>query len=169
MKKTFLSVLAAILIGGTFVSCGAEKPSSGSDLEQQKDINVKESVTKIETEIGMAMPGDLQEQELKDIYGVNMDNIEEFSGRNAMVMPGVDFIGIFKAKDGKVDDVKADLQKILDKKKTDAYTPILEDTINQAKIIVNGDYLGLFILQSDPEGTEVSSDKAEAMFNDFLK
>lgn len=169
MKKTFLSVLAAILIGGTFISCGTEKPNTEADAKQNKDINIKESVTKIETEVGMAMPGDMSEQDLKDVYGMNMDNIEEFQGRNAMVMPGIDVIAIFKAKDGKVDDVKADVQKILEKKKADAYTPILQDAMNQAKIVVNGNYVGLFILQSDPEGTEINSDKAEAIFNGFFK
>lgn len=167
MKKLLIGGLAALVVGGTFISCNDSKIDTS--IEQNNEINISECLAKMESEIEMMKPVEVSEEDLKNVYGVNVENINDFSMKTAAIMPGIDTLGIFEAKDGKVEDVKADMQKILDKKKADAYTPTLMDALDNAKVVVNGNYVGIFILQSDPEAEELNSDKAEVMFNAFFE
>ena len=169
MKRIFVSILTAILIGGTLVSCGEAKQKENINVQEVTNINTSDLASKIEQELGMVKPGEVTKEELKEIYGVNTDNIEEYSMKQAMIMPGIDVLGIFKAKDGKIDELKSDMQKIIDAKKDQAYTPILQDALKEAKVVTHGNYLGIFILQGELDSEGTNSDKAVEIFNSSFK
>ena len=169
MKRIFVSVLTAILIGGTLVSCGEVKQKENANVQEVTNINISDLASKIEQEVGIVKPGEVTKEELKEIYGVNIDNIEEYSMKQAMIMPGIDVLGIFKAKDGKIDELKSDMQKIIDAKTDQAYTPILQEALKEAKVVTHGNYLGIFILQGELDSEGTNSDKAVEIFNSSFK
>ena len=167
MKKILICVLAAMMVGGTFVGCGSESKTDAGQ-EEAVAINVKDELVKFEAEYPMRMPGDVTQEELTDIYGVSMDNIEEFALRHGMMTPGIDVMGIFKAKEGKADALKTDLEKILEVKRVAAYLPPEMEALDNAKIVSNGNYVAIFLLQGMEEG-DLPAEKAVETFNGLFE
>ncbi|MGL4991860.1 MAG: DUF4358 domain-containing protein [Sarcina sp.] len=172
MKKILVCTLVAIISFTGFVACGDKgDQNTGADkpISQEKEVNLKEEFAKLESEFTIRMPGDVSEEELREIYEINMDNVEDFSIKQCMMTPGVEVLGIFKAKDGKEADVKKDLEKILAVKKNAAYLPEEMDALENARIETSGDYACIFILQGDEEGNTGRSDKALESFKSVFK
>ncbi|MGL5767080.1 MAG: DUF4358 domain-containing protein [Sarcina sp.] len=171
MKKFLVCSLAAILVGGTFIACGEEKKKDPA-IEQQVNININETLSSFLDAFEIRMPGDATDQDLKEVYKINIDNIEEYAMKQCMMTPGVDVIGIFKAKSGKAEEVKTDVQKIIETKRTSAYLPGEMDALENSQVIVNGDYVGIFLIegQEDENGeienqAQKAADKFKALFN----
>ncbi|MGL5069467.1 MAG: DUF4358 domain-containing protein [Sarcina sp.] len=152
MKKIVIGALVGLMAGGTFIGCGADKPETETSTQQAVKIDALGSVNTLVEKYPIRMPMDALEQDLKDVYGINMDNIKSYGMKQCGMTPGIDVIGIFEAKEGKVEDVKKDLQKILDTKKQAAYLPLEMEALDNAKIISNGDYVGIFLMQGEAEG-----------------
>ncbi|MGL5576710.1 MAG: DUF4358 domain-containing protein [Sarcina sp.] len=152
MKKLVVGALVAIIVGGTFVGCGAEKPSTETSGQEAVKIDVTTSVAGLVEKFPIRMPMDVTDQDLKDVYKINMDNMNSYAMKQCGMTPGIDVIGIFEAKEGKVEEVKKDLQKILDTKKQAAYLPPEMEALENAKIINNGNYVGIFLVQGEEEG-----------------
>lgn len=167
MKKLVVGALVAITVGGTFVGCGAEKPSTEASGQEAVKIDVTTSVAGLVEKFPIRMPIDATDQDLKDVYKINMDNISSFAMKQCGMTPGIDVIGIFEAKEGKVEDVKTDLQKILETKKTSAYLPPEMEALENAKIVANGNYVGIFLVQGEEEGQNAVAD-VEKEFNAML-
>lgn len=169
MKKILVCVLVGVISLGGFVACtGSGSSDTGSKQEVTKTINIKDEFAKLDSEYPVRMAGDVTEQELKDVFGINTDDIEEFTAKQCMMTPGIDVMGVFKAKEGKVDAVKADLGKIMDVKKNSAYLPGEMEALENAQIVANGDYVGVFLLQSEEEGDSLAEKAAES-FNNLFK
>lgn len=171
MKKFLVCSLAAILVGGTFIACGGEKKTDVG-IEQEVNININETLSKFLDEFEMRMPGEATDEDLKEVYKVNLDNIEEYAMKQCMMTPGIDVIGIFKAKSGKGEEVKTDIQKIIETKRGSAYLPGEMDALENSQIVVNGDYVGIFLIEGqENENGEMenqaqkAADKFKALFN----
>lgn len=166
MKKILVCVLTAVMVGATFVGCTSDNKTDAGQ-EQAVTINVKDELAKLEADYPLRMPADVTEQELTEMYGVSMDNIEEYALRHGMMTPGIDVMGIFKAKDGQVDTLKTDLEKILEVKRNAAYLPGEMEALDNAKIVDNGNYVGIFLLQGEEEGA-LPADEAVEKFNSLF-
>ena len=70
---------------------------------------------------------------------------------------------VVKAKDGKVDAVKASVEQVLQDKIGSAFYPEEQEVAENAKVEVNGNLVSLFIVNS-----EVSAD-AEAKYAELIK
>ena len=163
MKKIVIGALVALTVGGAFAGCGADKPETETSTEQAVKIDALGSVNTLIEKYPIRMPMDVLDQDLKDVYGINMDNISSFGMKQCGMTPGIDVVGIFEAKEGKVEDVKADLQKILEVKTAAAYLPGEKEALENAKIVNNGNYVGIFLMQGEEEG----SNPVEAVEKDF--
>lgn len=170
MKKVIICALIAVVSLGTFTACTSDKKdsASGTDQEQVVQINIKDELAKLETEFPIRVSGEITNQDLKDVYGMNIDNIEEFALKQSMITPGIDVMGIIKAKSGNVEDVKSDAQKIIDVKKNSAYLPGEMEALENAKIVSNGDYVGIFLIQGEAQGDNIAQ-KASESFNNLFK
>lgn len=172
MKKILVCTLVAIVSFTGFIGCGTNGDNdTGADkpIGQEKELNLKEEFANLESKFTIRMPGDVSEEELKEIYEINMDNVEDFSIKQCMMTPGVEVLGVFKAKDGKEEAVKKDLEKILAVKKNSAYLPDEMDALESSRIETSGDYVCIFILQEDEEGNTDRADKALEAFKDVFK
>ena len=70
---------------------------------------------------------------------------------------------IVKAKDGKVENVKNSMEKVLEDKVGQAFYPEEQEVAENATIEVDGNFVSLFLLNS-----EVEAD-AEKMYNNLIK
>ncbi|EGT3617254.1 DUF4358 domain-containing protein [Clostridium perfringens] len=151
MKKFFISVLAAAMIGATLTGCGA-KDKDGTKVEQS---NVKMSMSASDmanklVEAGLVnMPMPVDEQTAKEVYHLNLDDVEEYGIAETGISPGNSTIIIFKAKDGKVDSVKESVDKILEDKIGKAFYPEEQKVAEASEVRVKGNYVSLFVLPQE--------------------
>ena len=75
MKKLVIGALVAITVGGAFAGCGSDKTGTETSADQAVKIDVVEKVTGLSEKFPIRMPMDASEEDLKEVYGLNMDNI----------------------------------------------------------------------------------------------
>ena len=163
MKKILVSALIAIMVGATLTGCGKANNGNNQSVEQgtgqTSSVSAKEVVEKLSEEELFMMPTMVDDEMAKDIYHLNLEDIVDYG----ILVPGVtaqqDAIIVVKAKEGKVDSVKASLEDLL---AGHLYPEYLEAAEN-ATIEVNGDLVSLFILNSEIK------DNIEAKYNDLIK
>ena len=141
MKKIIKS-LSILLLCTLFVSCGGSK-SKGAELKD--GLTAKDVVAKVEEKAPMQMPMELDEQMAKDLAKLNLDDVEDFAITKAMIMNSADVTAIVKAKEGKVESIKAALQEMLDTEKNNAYLPDQKEKTENAILTEKGNYVILLI------------------------
>lgn len=138
MKK-IVKILSGILVCASLVSCGAKGPAL------KEGLTAKDVVAKVEEKAPIQMPMELDEATIKDLTTLNLDDVEEYAIKKAMIMNSADVIAVVKAKDGKVESVKEALQKMLDTEKDNAYLPEQKDKVESAVLTEKGNYVILLI------------------------
>ena len=138
MKK-IVKILSGILVCASLVACGAKGPAL------KEGLTVNDVVAKVEEKAPIQMPMELDEATIKDLTTLNLDDVEEYAIKKAMIMNSADVIAVVKAKDGKVESVKEALQKMLDTEKDNAYLPEQKDKVESAVLTEKGNYVILLI------------------------
>lgn len=154
MKK-LLKSLSLILVCTSFVACGT-KSSNTSELKD--GLTAKDVVQKVEEKAPMQMPMEFDEELAKDIAKLDLDNVEDYAITKASVIISADIAAVVKAKDGKVEEVKATLQEMLDTEKNNAYLPEQKEKVENAVLKEKGNYVILLINQ-DVKAAEAAVDK----------
>lgn len=154
MKK-LLKSLSLILVCASFVACGT-KASNSSELKD--GLTAKDVVQKVEEKAPMQMPMEFDEELAKDIAKLDLDNVEDYAITKASVIISADIAAVVKAKEGKVEEVKATLQEMLDTEKNNAYLPEQKEKIENAVLKEKGNYVILLINQ-DVKAAEAAVDK----------
>lgn len=167
MKKILVSMLIAVMVGATLTGCGNKNSGNDSATEQgaqqNSSISAKEVVEKLNEEGYVRMPGEIDDNMAKDIYHLNLDDVEDYGILETQISPGPGLIVVVKAKDGKVDAVKASVEEILQDKIGNAFYPEEKEVAENAEVRVDGNLVSLFILNS-----EISSD-ADAKYTELIK
>ena len=154
MKK-IVKVLSGILVCASLVACGAKGPAL------KEGLTVNDVVAKVEEKAPMQMPMELDETTIKDLTTINLDDVEGYAIKKAMIMNSADITAVVKAKDGKVESVKEALQKMLDTEKDNAYLPEQKDKVENAVLTEKGNYVILLINADIPS--------AEAAINECFE
>ncbi|MGL4523854.1 MAG: DUF4358 domain-containing protein [Bacilli bacterium] len=156
MKK-MMSIMATFALSvGLLAGCGNDEP-------KQKDIDVAALVNQMVENGYVRMPKELNDADVKDIYKLNSDDVEEYGIAETGIMPGNNTILVVQAKEGKVENVKASLESYLKDKVGAAFYPDEKEVAEKAKVEVNGNYVTLFILDDE------NLPKAQKDFADALK
>ncbi|MEG2290482.1 MAG: DUF4358 domain-containing protein [Clostridium sp.] len=165
MKKIASIILSGIMILG-LVGCS----SAGSSDKGEKDKNIPTAsiVTSIKEGIEMRPTGPVEGELAKTQYHLNLDDVEEYSIENGMMNSGLEAIAVVKAKAGKVDSVKASLEKVKEDKKAAAFYPGEPEAVEAAKIEVIGNYVALIIIPDYEEGQK-NTEKAVEILKEALK
>lgn len=167
MKKILISTLIAVMVGATLTGCGNKNTGNSSATEQGAEqvssVSAKEVVDKLKDEGYVRMPAEVDDAMAKEIYHLNLDDIENYGILETQISPGPGLIIVAKAKDGKIDAVKASMEEVLKDKIGNAFYPEEKEVIEKAEVKVNGNLVSLFILNS-----EVASD-AESKYNELIK
>ena len=98
-----------------------------------------------------------------EIYHLNLDDVEDYGILETQMSPGPGFIMVVKAKEGKVDEVKASVEQVLQDKIGSAFYPEEQEVAESAEVKVDGNLVSLFIVNS-----EVASD-AQATYEELIK
>lgn len=163
MKKIVLSLLAAMIIGASVIGC-SQKDAGGDS----KNISTSDIVTNITGKVETRPMGPIEGELAKEKYHLVLDDVEEYSIQNGMINTGLEAIAVVKAKEGKVDSVKASLEKVIEDKKRDAFYPGEPEAVEASEVKVIGNYVGLFIIPDYEEG-ENNAQKAMEEFESSLK
>ena len=166
MKKIISILMAALTVAVIFTGCGAK--NGGNAAGGLKDgASLSDIVDKIQSDIGIAMSSPVDDTVLKDIYGINKEDIEEYAGEMSMVMTSSDTFLIVKAKQEKAEAVKSALEKRRETIIQGQYLPAEIEKANAGKVYTNGNYIALMVLGNTM--TEDGQDFDSAMAQTEIK
>ncbi len=164
MKKILVSTLIAIMVGATLTGCGNNNTGNSASTEQQaSSVSAKEVVENLNEKGYVRAAAEIDDTMASEIYHLNLDDVEDYGILETQISPGPGFIMVVKAKDGKVDDVKASVEQVLQDKVGNAFYPEEKEVAESAEVKVDGNLVSLFILNS-----EVASD-ANATYEELIK
>lgn len=148
MKKILVSLLVAAMVGATLTGCGSKaEGGNGAAVEQTSNVSAKDVVTKLNEYI--PMPMEATDEEAKDIYHLNLDDVESYGISLTGRSPGVGFAMVVKAKEGKVDAVKASVDQVLADRIGAAFYPDEKEIAEKATVEVNGNFVSLLIFNEE--------------------
>ena len=167
MKKILVSTLIAIMVGATLTGCGNKNSGNSSSVEQStqqtNSVSAKEIVEKLNEKQYVRAAAEIDDTMASEIYHLNLDDVEDYGILETQISPGPGFIMVVKAKDGKVDAVKASVEQVLQDKVGNAFYPAEKEIAESAEVKVDGNLVSLFIVNSD-----VSAD-AQATYEKLIK
>ena len=167
MKKILVSTLIAIMIGATLTGCGNKNTGNSSSTEQSEQqkasVSAKDVVEKLNEKEYVRAAAEIDDTMASEIYHLNLDDIEDYGILETQISPGPGFIMVVKAKEGKVDAVKALVEQVLQDKIGKAFYPEEQEITESAEVKVDGSLVSLFILNS-----EVASE-AQSTYEKLIK
>ena len=167
MKKILVSTLIAIMVGATLTGCGnkntGNSPSTEQGAEQTASVSAKDVVEKLNEKEYVRAAAEIDDTMASEIYHLNLEDVEDYGILETQISPGPGFIMVVKAKEGKVDAVKASVEQVLQDKVGNAFYPEEKEIAESAEVKVDGNLVSLFILNS-----EVASD-AQATYEELIK
>lgn len=173
MKKVMVFVLAAMLVaaaagcGNTNSSSQAESsqsqvesiqstadPESSQDASQETGTGMKEGKTMegfidaVNEIYGEMRPEEIDDDMLKDIYMINLEDVEAYIGETSLVNVQAFDILVIQAKEGKVEDVKTALEQRKQNRISEfEFYPVNgnDEHTKNALVLTSGDYAILVI------------------------
>ena len=155
MKKIISVIMAGILSMSLLTACGGGKEATAS-------YDVNEVLTTITDAVPLAMPGEVTEEYLTIMMGLDMADVANYAGMMAMVNVSADCVVVIEAAEGKIDTVKAALENTKQSivNSFELYLPDQFEKAKAGRIVVKGNYAVLAIVGED-EGYD-GSDIEEA-------
>lgn len=178
MKKILAVLLAALMASAVMVSCGDNNGNSGSPSSVSSEAqNTISSATSEEVydainaafaekypDAGMVIPNapmEVDEATLNDKFGITTDMVEDYKGEMAGMMTNCDMLLVVKVKEGKMEDVKAALEKAKDDQTAQfewyAVMGNAERTA-AAKVVENGNFAALIMVGIMDIGSDEAPD-----------
>ncbi|MGL4736692.1 MAG: DUF4358 domain-containing protein [Cellulosilyticaceae bacterium] len=174
MKKLLLMLLVLSLSLMSLVGCSqAPSPTpetSTGSFVLNEGTTLQAIIDQINQDIGLQMPGPVDDQMLQDMFHINPADVESYYGVFGMTMTTADNAIAVKAVPGKIDTVVAALEQ----RKADvvsAFAQYLPDQYEKAeagKVIQKGDYAFLLILGDYEKGYDNEMAKAEAIIDSYF-
>ena len=162
MKKIISIILAACLVAAMLVGCSNTNNNKSSN-ELKEGATLSDIVEKIQSDIGITMASEIDDTLLKDIYGINKEDVEEYAGKMSMVMTSSDTFLIVKAKEGRVETIKSALEARRETIIESQYLPAEIEKANAGKVYTKGNYVALIVIGNTmvEEGEDFDSAKAQ--------
>ena len=139
MKKIISLIMAGALSLTMLTACGgkAETPS----------YDVNEIITTITDAVPVAMAGDITEEELTIMMGLNMEDVASFAGKVSMANVSADRVLVIEAAEGKVDVIEAAVEAFKQSvvSSFELYLPDQYEKAQAGRIVVKGNYVVLVI------------------------
>ncbi len=167
MKRILAGALCAMMLLTT--ACGNGGTSSSSSAPALKDgVTLSSLIEDLSSEYEIAMAAPLDEQNLKDMLGLDPADVAEYAGNFSMVMNSADNLIGIKAAEGKLETVQKALEDRLEmvRQSFEQYLPDQKEKAEAGKVITIGDYAFLIIagrMDKDP-AQEIS--EIETKIND---
>ena len=165
MKKWIVLCLTLALAVTSLAACSGNSSEQGENPsaqeEQVKQPELSEIAEAVKEKYGEdylpSMP--LEADMLKEIYGVNMDDVEEFVAEAPMMSAHVDTFIAMKAKEGKGEEIEAQLQKFLDYVVENSVNyPMNVAKVQAGRVVRHGDYVFYVMLGKYDDRLDVSEE-----------
>ncbi len=164
MKKIIILCLTLALAVTSFAACTNANSSQQGNNTQQEQIEqpaLADIVQAVKDKYGEdyipSMP--IESDMLEDVYGVNKDEVEEFIAEGPMMSGHVDTFIAVKAKEGKGEEIEAQLQKYLDYVMENSFNyPMNTAKVQSAKVVRHGDYVFYVMLGGFDSREDVSEE-----------
>ena len=139
MKKIISIIMAGILSMSLLTACG------GNEATASYDVN--EVLTTITDAVPLAMPGEVTEEYLTIMMGLDMADVANYAGQMAMVNVSADCVIVIEAAEGKIDTVKAALENTKQSivNSFELYLPDQYEKAQAGRVVVKGNYAVLAI------------------------
>ena len=139
MKKIISIIMAGILSMSLLTACG------GNEATTSYDVN--EVLTTITDAVPLAMPGEVTEEYLTIMMGLDMADVANYAGQMAMVNVSADCVIVIEAAEGKIDTVKAALENTKQSivNSFELYLPDQYEKAQAGRVVVKGNYAVLAI------------------------
>ena len=95
----------------------------GKNSDVSSNITSKEIAKKLIEADYLISPKEVDSDMVEEVYHLNLDDVENYAIYETERRPGPGFIMIVKAKDGKVENVKNSMEKVLEDKVGQAFYP----------------------------------------------
>lgn len=144
---------------------------NGEGMIMAAGSRIQDVVMDIGEALGITMPNKLDETSLKDVFGLDPADIEEYYGEYSAVNTSADHIIGVKVKDGKVDKVRKALESRKEEvlKNFEEYLPDQYDKAQAGKIIEKGNYLFLVIAGDANRGYDNEINRAEEIVGGYFR
>lgn len=182
MKQKMICTLAALIAMASIAGCSSTSTSSSisssvsSEISSSSEAESNVSISDIHEAVKAAygenyVPSTIfEEQQLKEVYGVNMDNVEEFIMEGPMMSAHVDLFAAIKAKEGKGEEVESELNSYRDAlvNSTMQYPSNLAK-INASQVIRHGDYVFFVMLGAFNDDMDAPEEEQAKFAEDQVK
>ena len=174
MKK-LLTLLSIAVCCITFLSaCGSKdgkSPSGSASAELKEGQSLQAIIDRIDTEVGISMPSDVDDNVLTDICYIPMDAVEDYAGKITFVNVSSDNVIAVKAKEGQIDTVKAGLTKRLEdvQESFEQYLPEQYEKAKKGQILIKGNYAFFLIIGESSETMDQDMEKAISIINEAFQ
>lgn len=154
MKRLIALVLVTVLSLTVLTACKGKEVAATYD--------VKEILTKIDAAVPVTMPQDVTEETLTIMMGIDMADVKSYAGKTTMVNLSADQIIVIEAQEGKIDTIKAALEKAKEgvAKSFELYLPAQFEKANAGRIVIKGNYAVLAIVGDDTVLMDSGAEKA---------
>ncbi len=151
MKK----IVALFLAVGMLLAMTACGGGSDSGLKEGK--TVEDFLSDMVDLLGVNL-SDIDDSQLQDLYMVDMENVESYAGKMSQVNIQAYDILVVKAKEGKVEDVKASLEERKQNRIAEfEFYPVNDNDIHtkDALVLTSGDYAILVVCDNYDGAQEI--------------
>lgn len=151
MKK-FSLLMATLIVATSLYGCSSKESSTNENTtvqENESKMTLAEVATNLGEEGYVRMPLEISEEEAMEIYHINPEIIEQYAILKTGIQPGPGFALMMEAKDGEVSAVKAIAEQVKQDLIGSAFYPDEVEASQNAEILVNGNHVALFVLNSE--------------------
>lgn len=169
-RSLLLSALFTIFL---FCLCACSTNSDGNIVggTLKEGITLSDIVSEINNQIGIQMPGEINDQLLVDLYYMDMNDVEAYSGQASLTMTSCDTVLGIKAVPGHLNNVVAALEK-RQQDLINSFAQYLPEQYAKAQageIIVRGDYAFLVVVGTSEETLADDMAKAQTIIDSYFK
>ncbi len=157
MKKICSLLLALCTLAALATGCGKDA--------ETKQYNLDDVMAAIEAVAPVSVPADMDDDYLTGMYGINMEDVEEYKGKYTNVNLSTDEILIIKTAKGKTDTIKEACEAR--RKAKDDQSAMYDDQAHKAqngRIVVKGDYV-IFVVAGD--WTRIENGEVDAVYQEI--
>lgn len=156
MKK-FAAIMMLLLASTTaFVGCTNNQAPNNNESEQVVVVEkapLNELLDEMIAQNLVRMPKPIDETLAEEAYHIDPNVVEEYAIAETDISPGPGLIVMVKAKEGKVEEAKANMEALLQDRIGNAFYPQELEAAENAEVVVDGNYVGLFILNDEVKDT----------------
>lgn len=158
MKKLVAAMMILVASTTALVGCGTEKTNTEVNSNTEAAVEkapLEELLNQMVEGGAVRMPMPVDETLAQEAYHIDLEVVEEYAIAQTGISPGPGLIVMVKAKEGQLDQAKANMEALLEAQVGNAFYPAEQEAAEKAEIMVDGNYVALFILNDEVKESTV--------------